>query len=116
MKKGLDYKKELEVIAKNMILVHDPDVLIRMIARMIVGRLKVAHASILLYDADAYRLTVSRGSLASHIPVGLARIDKENPLVLFFREHKYESFSGGQAAMVYAKAKEVLAQGKLASR
>lgn len=113
MKKNLDYKRELEAIARNMILVHEPDVLIRMIARMIVERLKVAHASILLYDADAYRLTVSRGSLASHIPVGLARIDKENPLVLFFREHKYESFSDGRAVMAYARAKEVLAQGKL---
>ena len=85
---GIDYKKELETAAKRMILVHDPDVLIKLIVRTIVHKINVSHASILLYnkEKDAYMLTVSRGSLGLKVPVGLVGIDKENPLVYFFRK------------------------------
>ena len=51
-KPEIDYKKVLEQAAKSMILIHDPEVLIKMIARMIVQRVGVSHAGILLYDND----------------------------------------------------------------
>lgn len=88
----IDYKKELESVAKSMILVHDPDVLIKTILRMFVQKVKVNHASILLHDKtkDAYILTISQGSLRSKIPVGLARMDKDDPLIHFFREGKHK--------------------------
>ena len=47
-KPEIDYKKVLEQAAKSMILIHDPEVLIKMIARMIVQRVGVSHAGILL--------------------------------------------------------------------
>ncbi|HTY45614.1 MAG TPA: HD domain-containing phosphohydrolase [Patescibacteria group bacterium] len=84
----IDYKKELETAAKRMILVHDPDVLIKMIVRTIVHKVQVTHASILLHRPDdgSYRLTVSRGSLGLKIPIGLVRVEKENPLIYFFKQ------------------------------
>jgi len=77
----IDYKKELEAAAKSMILVHEPDVLIRMIVRMIVQKVEVKHAGILLHqkEQDTYILTVSRGSAGLKIPAGFARVDTDNP-------------------------------------
>ena len=49
-KPAIDYKKVLEQAAKSMILIHDSEVLIKMIVRMIVQRVGVSHAGILLYD------------------------------------------------------------------
>ncbi len=85
---AIDFKKELETAARNMIFVHDPDLLIKIIVRMVVDKVKVDHASILLYkpERQAYLLTVSGGSLAKKIPVGLACFDKDDSLVRFFRE------------------------------
>lgn len=69
---AVDYKKELESAAKSMILVHEPNTLIKMIARMIVHKVKVDHAGILLHhkDRDTYVLTVSRGTTGLKIPAG----------------------------------------------
>ena len=91
----IDYKKELEAAAKSMILIHDPDLLIKMTLRMVVQKIKVDHASILLHDRnkDTYILAVSRGSLSSKIPIWLARIDKDDALIRFFRERKDKLFS-----------------------
>lgn len=85
---AIDYKRELENAAKTMILVHEPDTLIRMIVRMIVHKVKVRHAAILLHDQskDTYVLTVSRGASGLKIPQGFARMDTDNPLIRFFRE------------------------------
>jgi len=85
---AIDFKKELETAARNMIFVHDPDLLIKIIVRMVVEKIKVDHASILLYkpERQAYLLTASGGSLAKKIPVGLACFDKDDSLVRFFRE------------------------------
>lgn len=90
----IDYKKELEATAKNMILIREPHVLIRMLLRTVLQKIRVNHASILLYDKgkQSYILTDSRGSLSSKIPVGLARIDKDSPLIHFFREQKNRIF------------------------
>ncbi len=87
---AIDYKKELETASKTMILVHDPDVLIKMIVRMIVQKAQVSHCSILLHDRakNSYILTVSRGRSGLKVPEGFTRMDMDNPLVRFFREHK----------------------------
>lgn len=85
---AIDFKKELETAARNMIFVHEPDLLIKIIVRMVVDKIKVEHASILLYkpQRQAYVLTLSGGSLAKKIPVGLACFDKDDSLIRFFRE------------------------------
>jgi HD-GYP domain-containing protein (c-di-GMP phosphodiesterase class II) len=85
---AIDFKKELETAARNMIFVHDPDLLIKIIVRMVVDKIKVEHASILLSkpERQAYVLTVSGGSLAKKVPVGLTCFDKDDSLIRFFRE------------------------------
>ena len=84
----IDFKKELENAARSMILVHDPDLLIKTIIRAVVEKAKIGHASVLLYDPkrQAYVLSISGGSLAKKIPVGFASLDKDDPLIRFFRE------------------------------
>ena len=107
----IDYKKELESAAKSMILVHEPDVLIKMIVRMIVQKVKVKHAGILLHhkDRNTYILAVSRGSLGLKIPPGFARMDLDNPLVRFFSERQdKELFADG--VLVQEEAKKLLRQ------
>jgi len=103
---AIDYKKELEAAARSMILVHEPDTLIRMIVRMIAHKLKVTHAGILLYEKSrqSYVLTVSRGIAGFKIPKGFARMGLDNPLISFFREHLDKKiFHDGALAYVDVK-------------
>ena len=105
----LNYKKELEGAAKNMILVHEPKVLIRMIVRMMVQKIKVNHAGILLHqnDRNTYVLTVSRGTLGLKIPAGFARVDPDNGLIRFFQEHLNRNLLK-EGAVVFEGAKRLL--------
>lgn len=106
---AIDYKKELENAARNMIFVHDPDLLIKMIVRMMVNKVNLAHASFFLHSKEkqGYLLTVSKGSLAKSLPLDLICIDKDDVLIHFFREHK-SSFIFGREALVYNEAKSAL--------
>lgn len=106
---AIDYKKELETASKTMILVHKPDILIKMIVRMIVQKVKVFHCSILIRDRskDYYILTVSRGRAGLKIPEGFTRMDLDNPLIRFFRERKNTLFLNSDV-LVYEEAKKFL--------
>ncbi|MDD5120087.1 MAG: HD domain-containing protein [Candidatus Omnitrophica bacterium] len=106
---AIDYKKELENAARNMIFVHDPDLLIKMIVRMMVNKAKITHASFFLYNREkqGYMLMVSKGSLGKRIPLDLICIDKDDVLIHFFREHK-SSFIFGREALLYSEAKSAL--------
>ncbi len=106
---AIDYKKELESAARTMILVHEPDVLIKMIVRMIVQKVKVKHAGILSHnkERDTYILTVSRGALGIKIPAGFARMDPDNPLIRFFREHVDKQLFH-DSAVIYEEAERLL--------
>ncbi len=85
---AIDFKKELENAARSMILVHDPDLLIKILVRAIVEKSGIDHASILLYkpERQAYVLSISGGSLGKKIPIGFASLDKDDSLIRFFRE------------------------------
>jgi response regulator RpfG family c-di-GMP phosphodiesterase len=85
---AIDFKKELENAARSMILVHDPDLLIKTVVCAIVEKSGIDHASILLYkpERQAYVLSISGGSLGKKIPIGFASLDKDDPLIRFFRE------------------------------
>jgi HD-GYP domain-containing protein (c-di-GMP phosphodiesterase class II) len=105
----IDYKKELEAAAKSMILVHEPDTLIKMIARIIVQKVKVTHAGILLKDPerDSYIFRISQGPTGVKIPAGFARMDKDKPLIqFFFKGYDKKLFADG--AIIYDEAKKVL--------
>ncbi|MCM8800843.1 MAG: HD domain-containing protein [Candidatus Omnitrophica bacterium] len=106
---SIDYKKELESAARTMILVHNPDILIKMIVRMIVQKVRVTHAGILLHNRqqDNYILTVSRGKTGLKIPAGFARIDADNPLIRFFRED-YDKNLFNNNVMIKADIKNLL--------
>ena len=102
-KRVLNYKKELEAAAKSMILIHEPQVLIKMIVRMIVQRVGVKHAGILLHhkDKDTYVLTVSRGEKGLKVPAGFVRMDADNPLISFFRKGYYKNLSAKQGILEF---------------
>ena len=110
----IDYKKELELAARNMIFVHDPDSLIKLIVRMIINKAKINHASFFLYDKNkqGYALTVSKGSLNKKVPLHLICIDKDDVLIKFFKEHQ-SSFIFGREALLYSEAKRYLKNKKL---
>ncbi len=106
---AIDYKEELEGAAKTMILVHEPNTLIRLIVRTIVQKVGVKHAGILLHqkDKDTYIFTVSRGAKGLKIPAGFARMDADNPLIRFFRENENKKLANDDV-IVYEEAKTLL--------
>ncbi|MCK5260513.1 MAG: hypothetical protein KAJ70_05580, partial [Candidatus Omnitrophica bacterium] len=82
----IDFKKELEVASKSMIMIHDPKLLIKLIIRMIVCKLQVKHAAMVLYesDRDAYVLSISRGESGVKLPAGYTRFNLKSPLIKLF--------------------------------
>jgi HD-GYP domain-containing protein (c-di-GMP phosphodiesterase class II) len=114
----INYKKELERAAKNMILVHDPQLLIKMIVRMLIQKVEVSHAGILLYDSDvdSYVLTVSRGSPGVKIPSGFVRVDYDNPLIRIFYDEKYRRLLSNGAAIYQRLKRTHIVRGQSATR
>jgi len=96
---AVNYKKELERAARNMILVHKPQTLIRLILRTIIRKVRVQHAGILLYERsrDSYIVTITRGKVGAKIPAGLVRLDAASPIIRFFVDRSHASLvhSGG---------------------
>ena len=111
---SIDYKKEFESAARNMIFVHDPDLLIKMIVRMMVTKARITHASFFLFNKEkqGYQLTVSKGSLNKKIPLDMICIDKDDVLIRFFKDHK-SSFIFGREALLYSEAKNALNDPKI---
>ncbi len=87
----ISYRKELEKAARQMILVHRVDTLIKLIIRTVIRNLKVSHVGIFLYERekDSYILTVSKGEKGLKIPKGLVKLTKQAPLVTYFLNHSY---------------------------
>ena len=83
-----DYKKELELAAKQMILVHRMDTLIKLILRTIIRNLNVGHVGFLLYDKtkDVFVAKFSRGSGGLKIPSGFVKVNKANSLIKYFTD------------------------------
>lgn len=101
-----------------MILIHEPQILIKMIVRMIVQKVGVQHAGILLHnkDKDTYVLTVSRGKRGLKVPAGFVRMDADNPLIRFFRERYDKKLFKGPEALEFIRLKEMLREKKLGER
>lgn len=83
-----EYHKKLQIAARQTILIHRADTLIRIILRTIVTSLKVTHAGIFIYDKakDEYIVKVSRGNSGLKVPAGFIKIKKDNPLVRYFTD------------------------------
>ncbi len=87
-RKKPDYRKELENAAKQMILIHRMDTLIRLILRTIIRNLDVKHVGFLLYDKtrDVYIAKFSRGTGGLKMPSGFIKINKDNSLIKYFND------------------------------
>ncbi|MEW6170309.1 MAG: HD domain-containing phosphohydrolase [Candidatus Omnitrophota bacterium] len=87
---AINYKRVLETAAKNMILIHRPDTLLRLILRMTVREARLKHVAALFYDKrkNSYILTDSKGERGIKLPAGYARLDPHSGLIKFFREKK----------------------------
>lgn len=98
----IDYKKELELASKGMIMIHDPKLLIKLIVRMIVRKLSIKHAAMILYDphVNAYVLNISRGEAGFKIPQGFTRFTEESPIIKLFLNKKYRALTVNSDAVV----------------
>ncbi|MCD6229151.1 MAG: HD domain-containing protein [Candidatus Omnitrophica bacterium] len=87
----ISYRKELEKAARQMILIHRTETLIKLIIRTIIKNLRVSHAGIFLFDKnkESYILTISKGKQGIKIPSGLVKISKDSPLVKYFLYNKH---------------------------
>lgn len=81
-----NYKKDLENAARQMVLIHRLDTLIKLILRTITKNLKVTHAGLLLYDKQKgkYIAKMSHGVEGLKIPAGFIKVAKNNPLIQYF--------------------------------
>src|SRR3989339_315969 len=91
----IDFKKELETASKGMIMIHDHNLLIKMIIRMIVRKVKIRHAGMILFDPDAgsYVLSISRGETGLKIPSGFTKFTNESPIIKIFNKKEYKSIT-----------------------
>jgi uncharacterized protein YigA (DUF484 family) len=98
----IDFKKELEQASKSMIMIHDPELLIRLIIRMLVQKLRIKHAGMLLWDPakDAYVLNISRGVTGTKIPQGFARFTTDSPIIRVFYNKEYKPLTIDRNAIV----------------
>lgn len=98
----IDYKKELETASRGMIMIHDPDLLIKLIVRMIVGKVHIKHAGMIVYDSDldTFVLNISKGETGFKIPAGFARFDKNHPIIALFNKKEYRSLVLNRNAIV----------------
>lgn len=90
----IDYHADLEKAARQMILVHRIDTLIRLILRTIIRTIRVKHAGIFLYDKEKqyYTIKVSKGKRGLKIPAGFTMVKKDNPIVTYFTDAKSKLF------------------------
>lgn len=81
-----DYKSYLSKVAKQMILIHDANLLSRLIIRTLTRKLSLKHAGVFIYNKvkQEYIINISRGKKGLKIPVGFTKIKKTNPIIKYF--------------------------------
>ena len=86
MEQKKDYRIYLSQTAKQMILVHDPNLLSKLVLRTVTRNLGVKHSGLFLYNKNKkeYVITVSSGKKGLKIPVGFTKITNNNPIIQFF--------------------------------
>jgi len=86
MEQKKDYKSYLSKVAKQMILIHDANLLSKLVVRYLTRTLGVTHAGLFLYDKNKkeYIINVSSGKKGLKIPVGFTKINDLNPIIQFF--------------------------------
>jgi len=86
MEQKKDYKSYLSKTAKQMILIHDPNLLSKLVVRTLTRNLGIKHAGLFLYNKTKkeYIINVSSGKKGLKIPVGFTKITNNNPIIRFF--------------------------------
>ena len=86
MEQKKDYRSYLSQVAKQMILIHDPNLLSRLVIRTLTRNLGIKHAGLFLYNKlkKEYIINVSSGKKGLKIPVGFTKITSNNPIIQFF--------------------------------
>ncbi|MFA7074758.1 MAG: HD domain-containing phosphohydrolase [Endomicrobiaceae bacterium] len=81
-----DFRNYLSKVAKQMILIHDANLLSKLVIRSVTRSLDVNHAGLFLYNKNnqEYIIKVSRGRKGLKIPVGFTKIKNTNPIIEFF--------------------------------
>ncbi len=99
----IDFKQELEAASHSMIMVHEPDLLIAMIIRMIVQRLDLQHAGMVVFNpaTKEYQLTVSKGDAGYKIPSEFGRFSQDSPIVKIFLRPEYRPFFEHKHAVLW---------------
>ncbi|MCA9398881.1 MAG: HD-GYP domain-containing protein [Candidatus Omnitrophica bacterium] len=89
----IDFKKELETASRGMIMIHEPELLIKLIIRMIVRKLTIRHAAMIIGQPhnNTFVLKISRGESGMRIPQGFARFSISSPIVQIFSQKEYKS-------------------------
>lgn len=85
-----------------MIMIHDPNLLIKLIIRMIVRKLGIRHAGMILFEPirNSYVLKISRGEHGVKIPEGFTRFDRESPIIQLFQKREYRPLTVNRNAIV----------------
>ena len=91
----ISYRQDLEKTARQMILIHRADTLVKLILRTIIKSVKVKHAGVFIYDVprDEYVVKVSRGNIGFKVPAGFVKIKKDNPLIRYFTDARLPCIS-----------------------
>ncbi|MFC1501211.1 HD domain-containing phosphohydrolase [Elusimicrobiota bacterium] len=86
-----NYRKYLERAAKQMVLIHRVDTLAKLILRTIIRKVQVEHAGLFLFDKKQgeYVIRVSSGQKGTKIPVGFAKLKKNDPLIRYFTDKSF---------------------------
>lgn len=86
MEQKKDFRNYLSKVAKQMILIHDANLLSKLVIRTVTRSLDVKHAGLFLYNKTnhEYIIEVSRGKKGLKIPVGFTKIRNTNPIINFF--------------------------------
>ena len=98
-----------------MILIHDAEILNKLILRTIMRNIKIKHAGIFLYDRNRkeYIATVSRGERGIKIPAGFAKINVRNPIIRYFKEKDKQI--GNNRFLIYDKITLELKENKVSA-
>lgn len=90
MEQKKDFRNYLSKVAKQMILIHDANLLSKLVIRTVTRSLDVKHAGLFLYNKTnhEYIIEVSRGKKGLKIPVGFTKIRNTNPIINFFSNPK----------------------------
>ena len=79
-----DYQEVLKNAAKSMVRIKNPRRLLKMITRFIVREVGLTHASVLIHDHQKNRYVFVDSKGNQRIPIGLIRLDYDNPLIDWF--------------------------------